>query len=166
MRGEASTDARFQRFVVSGTLETDAEQADLEALAAEIERCEGVPACVCVCVCWAGGGGTLGLPWRTRSTRAHRRCIVAATVKASGAEMALSLAKGSVDHQCQPACALHQLEGSGGTTGTKPERSGHDADAPRHVGGAGHASPHVRALSTSATAWSGEWRGARVCMRA
>jgi len=31
--------------------------------------------------------------------------------------MQLSLKKGSVDHECEPACALHDLEAQGGITG-------------------------------------------------
>ena len=51
-----------------------------------------------------------------------RRCIVASTLKASGLDMQLSLKKGSVDHNCEPACALHELEAQqgqleGGATG-------------------------------------------------
>jgi hypothetical protein len=71
-----------------------------------------------------------------------RRCIVAATLKASGTglswrlrsnlsplvptpgllpnaglDLQLSMKKGEVDHNCEPACVLHELEDQGGATG-------------------------------------------------
>ncbi|PSC76388.1 zinc finger lsd1 subclass family isoform C [Micractinium conductrix] len=58
-----------------------------------------------------------------------------------GLDMQLSLEKGEVDHNCEPACVLHDLEaaaqGGGGATGTaKGASAGREADAPQAAGGA------------------------------
>lgn len=47
----------------------------------------------------------------------EKRCIVAATLGASGMKMNLVLEKGTVEHDCKPACELHDLEKEKGATG-------------------------------------------------
>ena len=47
----------------------------------------------------------------------EKRCIVAATLAASGMKMDFVLEKGTVEHDCQPACDLHDLEQQSGATG-------------------------------------------------
>ncbi|PRW58590.1 short chain dehydrogenase reductase family isoform B [Chlorella sorokiniana] len=93
-----------------------------------------------------------------------RRCIVAATLKASGLDMQLSLQKGTVDHQCEPACALHDLEAQGGGATGKPaavqphvEMAGQakggsrrEADAPQFAGTGGQGRATARAFCTLA----------------
>lgn len=56
--------------------------------------------------------------------------------------MRLTLKKGSVDHDCQPACELHDLEKSGPATGVASSQPSRKADMPKP------ASP--RGLRTSA----------------
>lgn len=51
---------------------------------------------------------------------------MAATLKASGLDMRLRMKKGVVDHECEPACALHQLEEQGGGATGEATLYGHD----------------------------------------
>lgn len=53
----------------------------------------------------------------TLAEQVEKRCIVASTCAASGMDLNLTLKKGEVDHNCQPACELHDLEASKNTTG-------------------------------------------------
>ena len=53
------------------------------------------------------------------AAQVERRCIVASTCRASGMDMKLSLKKGAVEHDCQPACDLHDLERAGSATGER-----------------------------------------------
>ena len=75
----------------------------------------------------------------------EKRCIVASTCKASGMEMALTLKKGSVDHDCKPACELHDLEQAGPSTGTASGTpgtpSGKEGDSPKFSGTQGQGKP-------------------------
>lgn len=61
----------------------------------------------------------------------RQRCILVATCAASGANVKLSFTKGSVDHDCPPACELHNIEKSGRTTGVVTDDPGKHADAPQ-----------------------------------
>ncbi|KAI7840711.1 hypothetical protein COHA_005527 [Chlorella ohadii] len=81
-----------------------------------------------------------------------RRCIVASTLKASGLDLQLSLQKGEVDHECEPACALHDLEAQsgGGVTGQAKGGSRKEADAPQFAGTGGQGRASARAFCTLA----------------
>eukprot|EP00887_Chlorella_sp_A99_P007486 scaffold2.g7486.t1 len=66
------------------------------------------------------------------------RCVVAATLRASGVQLTLDLQKGSVAHDCRPACQLHDLEaaaaGGADVTGTAAQGRAPEGDAPRAAG--------------------------------
>lgn len=60
----------------------------------------------------------------------ERRCIVAATCSASNSNTTISLAKGDVDHECKPACKLHDIQGNEKVTGLTSGQSRRQADTP------------------------------------
>lgn len=60
----------------------------------------------------------------------ERRCIVAATCSASNSDTAISLEKGDVDHECKPACKLHDIQGNKNVTGLTTGQSRRQADTP------------------------------------
>lgn len=107
---------RFQRVVLSGTVDGEASQEDLDRILQQVDK----------------------------------RCIVAATIQASGAEVKLKLEKGRVDHDCTPACQLHSLAGEepGGATGVVDDRVSREADAPKFSGTGGRGRPRTRAYHT------------------
>ncbi|KAL4431286.1 hypothetical protein ABPG75_006542 [Micractinium tetrahymenae] len=83
----------------------------------------------------------------------ERRCIVAATLKASGLDMQLSMSKGAVDHECEPACVLHELEAQpeeGASTGQVKGRPSREADSPQFTGTGGRARTSARGYATLA----------------
>lgn len=67
----------------------------------------------------------------------EKRCIVAATLGASGMKMDFVLEKGQVDHDCQTACELHDIENQKGIIGNIDGNPGSEADSPRFKGTAG-----------------------------
>lgn len=66
--------------------------------------------------------------------------------------MSFSLTKGSVAHDCQPACELHELEGSAGTTGVTKSNPSREADSPQFAGTAGHGKAVARGYHSAAAA--------------
>ncbi|KAL4426177.1 hypothetical protein ABPG77_007459 [Micractinium sp. CCAP 211/92] len=83
----------------------------------------------------------------------ERRCIVAATLRASGMDMQLSMKNGDVDHDCEPACVLHEMDAQptdGASTGQVKGQPSREADAPQFAGTGGRARPSARGYSTLA----------------
>jgi putative redox protein len=68
----------------------------------------------------------------------EKRCIVAATLGASGMKMGFVLEKGQVDHDCKPACELHDIENKKGISGKIDGNPGSQADSPQFNGANGH----------------------------
>ncbi|GAB4822834.1 hypothetical protein N2152v2_009880 [Parachlorella kessleri] len=136
VRGEEGVTARFQKVRLSGTVDGDASQEDLDTIAHQVDK----------------------------------RCIVAATVQASGKELALlccrpagadiqlSLKKGSVSHDCEPACELHRLasEGTEGASGVTKGQVSRESDSPQFAGTAGQGQARARGYHTAA--WAGVGR--------
>jgi putative redox protein len=110
----AETDARFQKIILKGVVDTDATQEDLDKIRDQIEK----------------------------------RCIVAATLHASGMKMDFMLEKGQVDHDCKPACELHDIENQKGVSGKIDGNPGSEADSPRFSGTSGQGKARARAFST------------------
>jgi hypothetical protein len=65
------------------------------------------------------------------------------------------LKKGSVDHDCQPACELHALENDGNTTGKVKGNPGKQADSPQFAGtgGKNNGVPKSRGFHTVSSVW-------------
>lgn len=104
LQGMGDADARFRAIELTGVLDTEATQEDLNGIREQIER----------------------------------RCIVAATCAASGMDLRLVLKRGAVDHDCQPACDLHDLADQKGVTGkAEGGKEAAQADAPRAAAAAG-----------------------------
>lgn len=111
-KSEGDTDARFRSIELSGTLDTETRQEDLDKIVEQVEK----------------------------------RCIVAATCAASGMDLKLVLKRGTVEHDCQPACELHDLEKQQGIIGkAEGGKEAAQADAPRAAAAGG-----VRGLHTAA----------------
>jgi uncharacterized OsmC-like protein len=68
----------------------------------------------------------------------EKRCIVAATLSASGMKMDFKLEKGQVAHDSQPANELRDIETLKGVTGKIDGNPGSEADSPRFSGTSGH----------------------------
>lgn len=78
-----------------------------------------------------------------------KRCIIAATLKASGLDLQLQLKKGQVDHESEPARALRELQQQqGSSTGQVKGDPGRDGDAPRFAGTAGQGRASAHGFST------------------
>ncbi|EFN59543.1 hypothetical protein CHLNCDRAFT_138220 [Chlorella variabilis] len=102
-------------------------------------------------VAWSSAGEYDLRGVRGNEDGVDKRCIVAATLKASGLDMRLRMKKGVVDHECEPACALHQLEEQGGgATGQVKGDPGRDADAPQFAGAEGQGRASARGFASMA----------------